>query len=177
MSRRKPMAVRDPCGRIKHTPSELMGPTEIRRLVESASAGLRDATFGSMAGRLHLTGKITASQYAAAKRWSALTADYATACQCPQPPRTISLDPSGGTPSDPDSDAGARQARYHEKAVRAFLDGRHALRLAGRDAERVVEDVCVRDLVPVGYSELEALRNGLQALSAYWSANRKAHAR
>ena len=42
MSRRKHLAVRRPSGAISHKKSELLSPTEIRRLIEAASAGLRD---------------------------------------------------------------------------------------------------------------------------------------
>jgi hypothetical protein len=50
-------------------------------------------------------------------------------------------------------------------------------RLAGRDAERVVDSVCARDCALAGFGELNALRAGLQALAALWSAKRKASAR
>ena len=61
--------------------------------------------------------------------------------------------------------------------ARLFLEGRNALRLAGLEAERVVDQVCVRDQAPAGFGELNALRAGLQALSALWSDRRKARMR
>jgi hypothetical protein len=51
------------------------------------------------------------------------------------------------------------------------------LRQAGAAAEGVVENVVVQDCAPAGLSELDALRTGLQALSNWWSAKRKAAAR
>jgi len=81
---------------------------------------------------------------------------------------------AGGTPSDPDSDAGRHEAKRHEHAAAAYLEGRHVLRLAGAAAERVVDSVCVQDQAPAGFHELDALRAGLQALSTWWSARRKA---
>jgi len=177
MSRRKHLAVRKPAGRIygyggNHT-SELLPPTEIRRLVDAASAGLRDSIWSSTLGRLHLTGKISASQFSAGKRWAELVSNYSQACLGPRPPRTEALDHAGGTPADPDSAAGAREVRRHERATASYLEGRHALRLAGREAEHVVESVCVADQAPAGWRELEALRTGLQSLSTWWRAKRK----
>ena len=80
-------------------------------------------------------------------------------------------------PTDPDTATGAQEVARHERASAAYLEGRHALRLAGRDAERVVDDVCARDCALAGFGELNALRAGLQALAALWSAKRKASAR
>ena len=177
MSRRKHLAVRRPSGAISHKKSELLSPTEIRRLIEAASAGLRDSTWSSQLGRLHLANKITSAQFAAGKRWATLVADYAVACQCPHPPRSAQLDPIGGMPADPDSATGVREARRHERATANYLDGRRTLRLAGSEAERVVDSVCVQDQAPAGFHELEALRTGLQSLSSWWLARRKPGAR
>jgi len=85
MSRRKPLARRGSTGRIIHNRDpELLPPTEVRRLVEAASAGLRDPIWCSEIGRLHLVGKITSAQFAAAKRWTELAASYSQACQSPR---------------------------------------------------------------------------------------------
>ena len=134
---------------------------------------MRDSTWGSALGRLYLTGRLTSSDFAAGKHWNSLVTDYST-CRSPTPPRTLQLDAVGGTPADPDSDVGAREALRHRRATAAFLDGRHALRLAGAAAERAAADVCERDCVPVGPIELEALRTGLRSLSTWWSTKRKA---
>lgn len=179
MSLRKPLAARKPCGRTKPVPrTELASPTEIRRLAGAAMDGLRGAEFCNQAGRLYLTGKISAIEYAAAKHWAALTAEYSVACQSPQQPKTKPLDIGrSGQPTDPDSEAGAREARRHEKASAAFADGRYALKNAGRLAEQAVESVVIRDCVPAGFAELEALRTGLAALWAWWSVRHKATTR
>ena len=178
MSRRKHLAARGSTGRIiSRRDPELLGPNEVRRLVDAAANGLRDSVWCSMLGRMHLTGKITSAQFAAGKRWTTLVADYALACQAPPPPRTRSLDASGGTPADPDSAAGVREARRHERAAAAYLEGRHVLRLAGAAAERVVDSVCVQDQAPAGLHELDALRAGLQSLAAWWFAKRRSAAR
>ena len=175
MSRRKPMAIRNPCGRISRSDhQELLAPTQVRRLLDAAAAGLRDALWSTMLGRIHLAGKITAAQFAAGKRWAELVSDYSTACQSPRAPQTVLFDAKGGTPADPDSEKGAREAPRHERAVARYLEGRHALRLAGPHAECVVTSVCISDHAPAVFDELNALRAGLQSLSAQWSARRKA---
>ena len=75
---------------------------------EAASAGLRDSTWSSQLGRLHLANKITSAQFAAGKRWATLVADYAVACSVrirpAQPNSTI-----GGMPADPDSATGVEK--------------------------------------------------------------------
>jgi hypothetical protein len=132
MSRRKVLAHRNRAsGRVIAPTDELLSPTEARRLIDQAAVGLKDATWSTMAGRLYLYGKLGASEYSAAKRWCALTSEYSTACQSPRQPQSLSLEIMGGTPADPDSDAGQREARRHERASAAFLEGRNTLRLGG----------------------------------------------
>ena len=176
---RKVLAPRKPCGQLKREPrdSRPLAPIQVRRLLDAAAEGLRDPLWGSMIGRLHLNGKISSAELATAKHWARIVANYSAACCSPRPPRTVPLDAIGGTPVDPDSATGERGVRRHERASAAWLEGRNALRLAGRDAERVVDSVCARDCALAGFGELNALRAGLQALAALWSAKRKASAR
>jgi hypothetical protein len=172
MSRRKHLAARYPSGNIVRK-SEPMPPTEVRRLVEQASAGLRDSVWSTMLGRIHLAGKLNTSQFSAGKYWTELTAAYAVACQSPRPPRTVLLDAPGGQPADPDSAKGLREAKRHERASLDYVEGRDVLRRAGRNIEHVVDHVCIQDCAPAGFYEYEALRTGLQALLAHWSAKRR----
>ena len=172
------LAIRKPCGRLRHDPhSQLLSPTEARRLFDAASTGLRDPIWATMLGRLYRDGKIISSQFAAGKRWCELTANYSVACRSPSPPRSLSLYAIRDMPIDPDTATGAQEVARHERASAAYIEGRHVLRLAGRDAERVVDDVCARDCALAGFGELNALRAGLAALAALWSAKRKASAR
>ena len=171
MSRRKPLRVRYPSGQIVPR-SEIASPTAIRRLTDAAVAGLRDASWGTMLGRIYLAEKISASEYAAGKRWAALTAEYAVACQAPRAPTTVLLDAVGGRPPDPDSEIGRKEVKRHEKANREYLDGRHALRLAGRNAEAVVEATVVLDQACTCFDEIKALRDGLGALATMWASKR-----
>jgi hypothetical protein len=174
--KRQPLARRTPSGRIVRD-AHLLAPAVVKRMVDAAAASARDPLFGSQLGRLHLNGKLTSSQLAAGKHWAELTSDYSAACRSPPAPRTLSIDTPGGTPIDPDSERGEKEVAYHEQITAAYLEGRHALRLAGRDAERVADEVCTQDRAPAGLSELNALRAGLAALAALWSAKRKASAR
>jgi len=177
MSRRKHLALRKPCGRLRPAKDlELLSPTETRRLLDAAAAGLRDQPWGTAVGQLYIDGRITSSQFAAAKRWAAIVADYSIACRSPPAPRALSFDTPGGSPIDPDSEKGERERLRHERATALYLEGRHALHLAGLEAERVVDHVCARDQALAGFYELSALRAGLQALSTLWSDRRKARA-
>jgi hypothetical protein len=67
-----------------------------------------------------------------------LVANYSIACRSPRPPTAVVLDAVGGTPIDPDTTTGVKEVARHERAGAAFLEGRNALRLAGREGERVV---------------------------------------
>jgi hypothetical protein len=147
MSRRKVMAARGKTGRIllRNKDAELLSPTEARRLIDLASAGLRDAIWSTTAGQLYARGKIAASEYAAAN----------------------------GSSVDPDTLTGIKEAKRHERATLNYLEARDALRLSGAIAERVVTSVCIAGELPAGITELNALRNGLRALSAQWHSRRK----
>jgi hypothetical protein len=180
MSRRKHLLARGSTGRLLRRDAgntALLSPTEARRLFDAASAGLRDPVWATVLGRLYRDGKINSAQFAAGKRWAELVANYSIACRSPSPPRSLSLDAIRDMPIDPDTTTGVKEVARHERASAAYLEGRHVLRLAGRDAERVVDDVCARDCAPAGFGEVNALRAGLQALAALWSAKRKASAR
>ena len=174
-SRRKSLARRSPTtGRILHSKdSELLSPTEARRLIDLASAGLRDAIWSTTTGQLYARGKIAASEYAAAKRWFELCSEYDDACQGPRAPRTASLEVTNGSSVDPDTLIGIKEAKRHERATLNYLEARDALRLSGAIAERVVTSVCIAGELPAGITELNALRNGLRALSAQWHSRRK----
>lgn len=170
MSRRKHMAVREPNGQARRRPYEqLPPPGEVKRLMDAALAGMRPPEWGTMLGRLYLSGKITSVQFVAGKRWAELATDYSQACQSPRAPRSAKLDPDGGTPPDPDSAKGRREARRHARMVDGYLDGSKLLARTGIAVARVVRDVCELGLAPAGIGEVEALRIGLQALAASWS--------
>ena len=179
MSRRKHLAAREPNGQIQRDrtkASHLLAPTQVRRMIDIAASEARDPLWATMLGRLYSNDKISATEFASGKRWSELAASYSAACRSPRSPRTISFDAPGGTPIDPDSALGEQEVASHERISADWLNARNALRLAGRDAERVVGDVCEKDQAPAGLSELGALRDGLSALSDLWAARRKLRA-
>lgn len=142
MSRRRNVAVtRKPNGRAQRgVHPELLPPGEIKRLLDASAAGMRDASWGTALSRRYISGKITSSQFAAGKFWVELVMNYSAASLSPRLPKAV-LGAPGGSPVDPDSAAGRREARRHARASADFLDGRHVLRLASREVERVVDDV------------------------------------
>lgn len=176
MSRRKHLAIRNKDGRIARQPTELASPTEIRRLREASLSGLKDASWSSQIGRLHLTGKLTSSEFAMARRWAEISANYSWACNSPAPPRTLSLDNRGGEMADPDSTAGKQQVRRHLRATSDYLEARFALQAAGAEVMRVIELTVISDQAPA-YSEMSALHKGLAALAKCWEARKQRHAR
>lgn len=168
VGRRKSMALREPNGRIQRE-QQLPPSSEVKRLRDAALAGMRDPTWGTELGRLYLVGKITASMYAAGKRWAELASKYSQALCSPSPdPKAICLDRSGGESPDPDSYDGRREARRHQRAVTSFMDAHVALKAAHGTAERVVRSVCERDEMQHGHESLMALIRGLTELAGFW---------
>jgi hypothetical protein len=134
---------------------------------------MRDPVWATTLGYLYLAGKVTGSQFAAGKRWADLARDYSAASQSPKTPQSANLDPKGGTPPDPDSPTGAREARREAHVLHQYIAGLGIINLAGAPARRAVEAVCEQGQVPAGHVQLEALGRGLSALAAFWSERRK----
>jgi hypothetical protein len=178
MSRRKVMGARKPCGRLVNLLTETMPPAEIQRLRQAASAGLRDSLWATQVGRLNLVNKLTDSQLATAKRWSAMVSNYTVACQSPPPPVSPPLERGGlGHSPDLESDAGKKLAKAHEAATVAYIQGRDALRNAGPAIEATVRGIVIEDRAPVGMVELGQLRVGLGALADCWARDRRKRSR
>ncbi len=168
MSRRKALAKREPNGRIQRDPP-LPPPSEVRRLRDAALSGMRDPTWGTELGRLYLVGKVTATMYAAGKRWGDMSSLYSQALQSPAPdPKAVSFDRSGGSSPDPDSHEGRREARRHERAVASFIDAHAALKTHSPASERVVRSMCERNEMLAGHENLLRLTEGLFVLAAFW---------
>jgi hypothetical protein len=177
MPKRKSLAYREPNGRIQREPNgkaqrdqyRLTATSEVKRLRDAALLGMRDPLWGTEIGRLYLTGKITATAFAAGKRWAEQAVQYSQALCSPAPdPRAVSFDRSGGDVLDPDSYDGRREARRHERAVASFIDAHVALKSIGGASERAVRHVCERDQMLVGHESLMALIRGLGALAGFW---------
>jgi len=163
MAKRKAMARREGSGKIRRPPT-LPSPIEVVRLRDAALMGLRDAVWGSSLGWLFLNGKINASEFAAGKHWLVLATNYASALQAPRQPGTAKLDAMGGTPPDPDSDAGQKQARREVSAIADYLEALAVLKRYPGTVLAEVQAVCEQGSVPGGIVELHRLRTGLTAL-------------
>jgi hypothetical protein len=168
VGRRKSTAIREPNGRIQRE-AQLPPPSEVRRLRDAALSGMRDPTWGTELGRLYLVGKITASMYAAGKKWGEFSTMYSQALLSPCPdPKAICLDRAGGESPDPDSYEGRREARRHQRAVTSFIDARAALNTDSAGSERVVRSICERDQMVIGHENLILLNRGLKVLVEFW---------
>ena len=172
MPPRKHLVRREPNGKPQRERSG-PSPTEISRLRDAALAGMKDPIWGTQLGILHLSGKLTSSQLAAGKRWAELARDYSVACQSPRAPKSVDIEPGGGSPIDPDSAKGAREARRHSQIVHGYLGALEALKRTGEAPRLAVRDVCEFNLFPAGSFQLAALRTGLQGLVAYWAGVKK----
>jgi hypothetical protein len=164
VTRRKVMANREASGRVKRD-SHLPSPAEVIRLRDAALAGMRDPVWGSMLGLLFLAGKINALQFAAGKRWNELAADYSRATLAPKQPRSANLDPKGGTPADPDSAQGRREARRQVLTLEDYQEALNVLKRLGGPVLAIVVDICEGGRVPGGFAELQHLKRGLSALA------------
>jgi hypothetical protein len=163
MSKRKAMARREASGKIRRPPP-LPSPIEVVRLRDAALAGMRDAVWGSTLGWLFLNGKIDAAQFAAGKHWVRLAADYAQAMQAPRAVKSAALEPMGGTPPDPDSEKGRRQAHREVLSVADYEAAFTVLKRCPGPVLMAVQVVCEQGMLPVGAVELLTLRAGLSAL-------------
>lgn len=168
MARRKSLAQREPNGRIQRE-QPLPPASEIRRLRDAALSGMRDASWGTELGRLYLVGKITATMFAAGKRWGELSVKYSQALCSPAPdPKAVCFDRSGGEGVDPDSAEGRKEARRHVRAVESFIDAHVALRTHSRGSERIVRAMCERNEMLLGHESLLSLSSGLAVLAGFW---------
>jgi hypothetical protein len=146
-------------------------------MLDSAAADARNQMWGSSCGRMTLTGALTAREFSIAQRWAQLTASYSASCLSPKAPITAQFDAAGGMPPDPDSEQGRRIARADTRATADYIEGKCALQRAGADAERAVDDICVRDQAPAGFAQTTALRAGLTALAMLWGVKERSRAR
>lgn len=173
MGRRRSAAKRFPSGK-PHRQPQLPAPIEARRMMEAAAVGMRDSVWGSMLGMLYVSGKLTSVQFQAGRRWTELISGYSLAMQAPKPPRSALLVREGGAAADVDSERGCREVKRHEIVIDGYLGGHRALEYNGPNTIRIVNNVCELNLFPVGLSEMEILREGLQLLAALWASEHMA---
>jgi hypothetical protein len=147
---------------------------EIRRLVESSLAGMRDPLFGSMLGRLLLAEKISPGEAAAGKRWGELASRYSASRLSPQAPRSVRYDADvGGRAPDPDSDAGLIDAKKDRRAAEDFREASHALHSLGNGSFKAIAAIVERGEAPTGHDQLQSLRTGLQTLATLWRNDKR----
>jgi hypothetical protein len=164
MAKRKAMARRENSGKIRRPPA-LPSPIEVVRLRDAALMGLREPEWGSSLGWLFLTGKINAAEFAAGKHWLVLATNYAHALQAPRQPGSAKLDAMGGTPPDPDSEAGRKEATREALAIERYVEALVVLKRYSAAVRNAVQACCEQNSVPGGIVELKCLRVGLGALA------------
>ena len=172
MTRRKSMTPREPNGRPQRSPKDpTASPTAQARLKHAALRRMADPVWGTMLGILHLTGRLNEAQFAAGRYWSELARDYTIASNSPKYPRSVDLDPMGGSPIDPDPDTeqGSREAQQDARTIHRYLASLAQLKLAGEVATGAVIKTCELDTFPVGEREMIGLRAGLQALANWYA--------
>ena len=170
MSRRKSMIPREPNGKPQRSPKEpTASPTASARLKHAALRRMADPVWGTMLGILHLSGRLNEAQFAAGRHWAELARDYTIASSSPKYPRSVDLNPKGGTSPDPDSEHGAKQAQQDARTIHRYLAGLAQLKLTGEVATGAVIKTCELDTFPVGEREMNGLRAGLQALANWYA--------
>ena len=172
MSRRKSMTPREPNGRPQRSPKDpTASPTAQARLKHAALRRMADPVWSTMLGILHLSGRLNEAQFAAGRYWSELARDYTIASSSPKYPRSVDLDPMGGSPIDPDPDSewGSREAQQDTQTIHRYLASLAQLKLTGEVATGAVIKTCELDTFPVGEREMNGLRAGLQALANWYA--------
>ena len=176
-SKRKTLAAREPNGRIQreheHEREQELAPTAIRRLKDAALRRMCDPEWGSELGRLYLEGALTASQYAAGRKWRQGAAEYRGSIGV-FPVRSVALQRGiQGHEVDPDSPEGQKQATRERNGAERFFAAHARLALAGGLAESVVRRICEEDEAPCGFAEHQALRKGLTSLVDHYNLTRE----
>lgn len=189
MARRKGSGmtiVREPSGRLSRAVDAALAvaaPGEIKRLRDAALRGMADEEWGTELGRLFLTGKIDAVQYATGKKWGRLIVEYHRAIGCPPPyPKSgYFLDQMDkGAEPDPDSEEGKKRAKKARQVIDAMMEAHAVLFGAGKLAEYAVRAVCEANEAAVGEVGMNALSRGLDWLAEHWgltSTTKRAYGR
>ncbi len=147
-------------------------PSAIKRLTSAAVAGMHDPEWGTVIGRLYLEGKLTSREYAAGKRWAAVWAEYCIATGYPSPdPRSLVIGaPTRSEPPDPESHAGAAEARRAKRARKRFEEAHAVLLKCGMQAESATRKLCEGiGQTPTGNEQFLHAKRGLESLARLWA--------
>lgn len=158
---------REPNGRLVR--DEPTAPAEAKRLRDAAMRDVMSAEYGTELGRLFLAKSIDATMYAAGKRMWELHAAYQVAMQSPAMGR-LSLDGGRSQPVDPDSDAGASEARRHARAIRNYESAMQTLHSYERAA---IDRAAIVGLPLVGFQEFLNLKAALSTLADHFGLTQR----
>lgn len=162
------MQTREPNGRHQRGGEEReFAPTKVWRLINAALGEMADPMFGTMLGRLALTRKITATQFATGLDFAEKAARYQDAILAPaQDPKAISLERgSVSHPVDVDSVGGRAEAKRHAHNKEVFLEAITELLELGPRTYNILRAVCERNQACTGTEEISELRKGLDRLA------------
>ena len=158
--------------RPEERPAKEYAPTAVKRLIDAAVAKMGDPEYGTVIGRLVLTGILNTREYTAGKRWAITVAEYEAAMGMPSPnPKSIVIGaPSKGEPPDPESDAGVAQAKAAARARKRYEAAHRELLKCGSDAEKAVRALCEGiGKSPSCHEQILSAKRGLEALAKLWA--------
>jgi len=173
--RKRKVGERYPSGQIRPEDTG-PSPTQTKRLMMAAVAGMADAAWSTIPGIYFLSGKISPIEYEAAKRFGQLLERYTACLQGPRYPRTSSAEKgSVGAPVDVESDAGIAEVNRHVSVMQRYNDAHVVLVGHGMLVEAAVLNFCSGlGQTPNGYENLLRAKRGLNALAELWKINEKA---
>jgi len=169
--RLRALGQREPNGRLDRSVKDgACSPAEVKRLRDAAIREMASPEWGSEAGRLFLAGHIDAPMFEAAKRWSALVADWrsATGLKPPSPGSSSMFGSTKGHPPDPDSPAGKERTKKDIRLVEVMAEAHGVLLASGAVAEKIVRKACEEDCAVSTLYEKRAFCRGLELLAQHW---------
>ena len=165
---------RYPGGQIR--PEEVsLSPTQAKRLMMASFARMADSEWATVPGMYFLGGKISSSQYEAARRFSNLIDAYVRCMYGPRRPYTSSGEKgSVGAPVDVETDAGMAEANRHIGIMQRYNDAHVTLTSTGYMVESCVVSFCEGiGQTPLGHEGLIRTKRGLDALVGLWKISDK----
>lgn len=166
--------IREPSGRLSRSllqEIDALAPSAAKRLRDEAARRVGGEEYGTVIGHMFLAGELDEYRYEAGKRWARLMALYHKAVGAPPPsPKPQSLSQGFGKTLEPDPDSEeGREMTYRERTIIAAVREAHAVLMgAGMLAENAVRRACEMDEAPVGWTQVNALKEGLAWLSQHW---------